>query len=84
MSIYFRVKLSEALRQVKKQHFKVKFWNWGPSTIWPIMTCFQFFPLKNHSTLLHIVHTTDANHERKCCPQLFIQDIELRTKYKLK
>ena len=24
------VKFPEALRQIKEQHSKVKFWNWGP------------------------------------------------------
>ena len=27
-------KFCEALRQVKNQHFKVKFWDWDPITIW--------------------------------------------------
>ena len=31
--------VSEAMRQVKKQHFEVKFWNWGPETIWNILKC---------------------------------------------
>ena len=33
---------SETLRQVKKQHFKVKFWKLGSLTIWHNMTCVQF------------------------------------------
>ena len=43
-------KFYAALRQVKKQHFKVKFWNWGPLTIWPYLTSARF---KNNSTQLH-------------------------------
>ena len=34
------------------QHFKVKFWNWGPLTIRNNnMTCVHFFLANNHSTL---------------------------------
>ena len=40
------------LRQVKKQNFKVRFWSWGPMTIWLNMTRVQFLSLKNHSTLV--------------------------------
>ena len=32
-----------ALRQVIKKHFKLKFWNWVPVTIWHNMTSAQFF-----------------------------------------
>ena len=43
----------EALRQVKKIQFKVKFWIWGPRTVYYIQLdiCPNFFLLKNHSTL---------------------------------
>ena len=36
-------KYSEALRQVKikKQHFKMKLWSWGPLTIWHNMASVQ-------------------------------------------
>ena len=34
---------SEAMRQVKKQHFKVKFWNWGPIIIWNKLKCVHIF-----------------------------------------
>ena len=37
------VKIFEALRQAKKQHFKGKLWKWGPITIWHNMNCVQFF-----------------------------------------
>ena len=37
---------SEALIQVKKQQFNVKFWSWGPTTIWHNMTGVQFFSSK--------------------------------------
>ena len=34
------------------QHFKVKFWNWGPLTIRNNnMTCVHFFLANNHPTL---------------------------------
>ena len=42
-----------AMRRVKKQQIKVKFWIWGPRTVYYIMTCAQNFCLKNHSTLLY-------------------------------
>ena len=40
----FRVKVtfSEVLRKVKKQHFKVKFRNWDPITIWHNLASGQF------------------------------------------
>ena len=44
-----REPLYKVLHQVKKQHFKVKFWIWGSLT-WH-MTCVQNL-FKNHSTLL--------------------------------
>ena len=31
----------EALRQVKKQQSKVKFWIWGPRTVYYNMSCAQ-------------------------------------------
>ena len=31
----------EALRQVKKHQIKVKFWIWGPRTVYYNMTCAQ-------------------------------------------
>ena len=33
----------EAMRQVKKQQIKVKFWIWGPRTVYYNMTCDQIF-----------------------------------------
>ena len=41
----FRLTFSEALRQFKKQHFKIKLQNWGPIIIWHNLTCVQFFSL---------------------------------------
>ena len=35
------------MHQLKKQHFKVKFWNWGPITIWYNKTCVNFFVQKS-------------------------------------
>ena len=49
---------SEILRQVKNQHLKVIFWNWGPVTIWHNMRSVQFFTLKKHST----VHWPTVHH----------------------
>ena len=36
---------------LKKQHFNVKFWNWGPKTIFHNLPSAKFV-LRNHSTLL--------------------------------
>ena len=46
--VHFKVtvKFSESLRQAKKQHFTMKFWNWGLITIWHNMKCVQFFSSK--------------------------------------
>ena len=33
----------EAMRQVEKQQIKVKFWIWGPRTVYYNMTCAQIF-----------------------------------------
>ena len=41
--VIFQSTSSGALRPVKKQHFIVKFWNWGPLTIWRNMTSVRFF-----------------------------------------
>ena len=59
MSIYFRVKLSEALRQVKKQHFKVKFWNWGSMTIGHLPSA-QVFAQKLLHPILYQIATAYA------------------------
>ena len=43
-TFYFRLPpISEAMRQAKNKHLKVKFWNWCPITIWHSMKCVQFF-----------------------------------------
>ena len=41
------------MRQVNKQHYNVKFGNWGPKTIWHNLLTAQLFSLKNHSTLIY-------------------------------
>ena len=42
-NVFKQSKISAALRQDKKQHFKVRFWNWGPISIWYNMSSVQFF-----------------------------------------
>ena len=42
------------LDQGKRQHWDVKFWNWGPTTIWHSIECVAFFFSQNHSTLLYL------------------------------
>ena len=39
-----KAKLSEALRPKSRQHWKVIFWNWDPTTIWHHLASGQFFP----------------------------------------
>ena len=41
------------MHQAKKQHFKVKFWNWDPLTIWHIMPFVQFFFKTLHPIVLY-------------------------------
>ena len=52
-----RSTFSEALRQVKKQQCKVKFWKWGPTTIWHNMESVTFFSLSQitppYSPVMH-------------------------------
>ena len=57
-------KFSEALRQVKRQHYEMKFWNWGPTTIWHNMESEAFF--LNHFTLLYINSSEPPTINRKC------------------
>ena len=44
----------QALRPVKNQHFKMKFWNWGPIIILHSLKCVRLFSLQK--TLHPIVH----------------------------
>ena len=37
-------------QKVKKQHFKVNFWNWGPITIFHNMTCVYILKSQKHFT----------------------------------
>ena len=37
---------------LKATYTDVKFWTWGPKTIWPNLTSAGFFFLKNYSTLM--------------------------------
>ena len=47
-----QAKFSEALRQVKKQQIKLKFWIWGPITVYYNMTCGQILFQKSlHPTV---------------------------------
>ena len=50
----------EALRQVKKQEIKVKFWILGPITVYNNMTCAQFFFQKS-------LHPNAEVHGSKIC-----------------
>ena len=50
LAIKIQSKLSEALRQVNKQHFKEKFWISGSETSWHTLAVPNFFHFKNHST----------------------------------
>ena len=44
--ITVQAKFAEALRRVKKQQIKLKFWIWGPITVYYNMTCGQIFVSK--------------------------------------
>ena len=47
-----QAKFAKALRPKSRQLYKVIFWNWGPTTIWPNLTSVQFFPQKSlHPTV---------------------------------
>ena len=46
----------EAMRQVKKQQIKVKFWIWGPRTVYYTTCNVPTIVFKNHSTLAHSTH----------------------------
>ena len=48
------VKISEALRprtESQRQHKEIKFWHWGPTTIWHNRESVAFFSKSLHPTL---------------------------------
>ena len=50
--ITVQAKFAEALRRVKKQQIKLKFWIWGPITVYYNMTCGQILFQKSlHPTV---------------------------------
>ena len=55
------------MRLVKKQQIKVKFWIWGPRTVYYNMTCAQFFFFKNHSTLVCTYSLTTRTRCHRIC-----------------
>ena len=73
------------MRQVKKQHFKGKFWNWGPVTLHmeqPEM-CVQFVFFKNHSTLMSSTAPQGGKKLHGTVPLIIKRSLSLRKRQKV-
>ena len=65
-----------AMRRVKKQQIKVKFWILGPRTVYYNTTCAQKF-FKNHSTLVYTMQYNPLSYRYPSLQYIYVHNLLL-------